>query len=71
MSEQITFPEHLIPLSSNRLDSFGVTRETLKNWIKNYTTQDGRRLGGRIGGRWYVNLHVLFDFIEEQVGGTH
>jgi len=66
--KEFKLPDNLVPLSSKQFDDFGISRATLKNWILNYTTKDGYKLGAKLGGRWYINVETLFLYIEENLG---
>lgn len=64
----LKIPDHLIPLASEELDNIGIHPDTLKTWIQKYRTASGKKLGGKIGGRWYVNVLALQEYLNEAAG---
>jgi len=65
MTDEIRLPDTLVPITSDRIATLPITTETLKNWITKYKTKTGKHLGKKIGGRWYVNVAALIEYISD------
>lgn len=64
--KQATVPNdpanNMVPVDQNLLETAGVVKLTLINWMKNYQV-DGKNIGMKVGGRWRVNKDLLKRFL--------
>lgn len=55
-------PKRLTPITAELLQSLGISRPTMHYWLIHYHV-NGKKLGKKIGGRWYIDLDLLSQFV--------